>query len=142
MDTEPYLQLEIDRPHALLVLHWQGFVPSDEYREGLLEALQVSRQAGLQNWIMDMKHMKVIRQMDQEWTLNTWFPQFQLLGVKRLAFVISEDIFNQMAVSSMVAAIRPKFRAEVEYFQELPSAQRWAQEITGGLSDLDLFSVK
>ncbi|WP_181304228.1 hypothetical protein [Rufibacter sp. XAAS-G3-1] len=142
METESYLQLETDRLHSALVLHWKGFVPSDVYRDGLMEAIQVSRRAGLQGWIMDMKHMKVIRQTDQEWTIGAWFPQFQMLGVKRLAFVVSEDIFNQMAVSSMVATLRPKFHAEVEYFQELPAAQRWAQESRGGLSDLDLFSVK
>ncbi|KAA3436611.1 hypothetical protein [Rufibacter hautae] len=142
METESYLQMETDRLHLLLVLHWQGFVPSDAYRDGMTEALQVSRKTSLQSWVMDMKHMKVIRQADQEWTLNTWFPQFQLLGIKRLAFVISDDIFNQMAVSSMVATLRPKFHSEVEYFQEVNSAMRWAQEKTSGLSDFGLFSVK
>ncbi|MGV3538542.1 MAG: STAS/SEC14 domain-containing protein [Rufibacter sp.] len=142
IDPQPFLQLEIDRLHQLLVLHWQGFVPSEEYQSGLTEAIQVSQKAGTFNWIMDMKRMKVIRQADQEWTLQTWFPQFQLLGVGKLAFVVSDDIFNQMAVSSMVAAIRPKFKAEVEYFQELASAVQWAQDARNSLSDLGLFSVK
>ncbi|GGK57643.1 hypothetical protein ACD591_15525 [Rufibacter glacialis] len=142
MESLHYLQLETDRLHRMIVLHWQDFVPSEVYREGLLEAIQVSRKEHLLSWVMDMKHMKVIRQADQEWTLSTWFPQFQLLGVKRLAFVVSDDIFNQMAVSSMVAALRPKFHAEVEYFQESTTALRWAQENTGGLSDFSLFSVK
>ncbi|RNI30892.1 hypothetical protein EFA69_07245 [Rufibacter immobilis] len=142
MQTDPYLQLEVDRLHHALVLHWKDFVPSEVYREGLLEAIQVSRREGLQNWVMDMKLMKVIRQADQDWTINTWFPQFQLLGIRRLAFVVSDDIFNQMAVSSMVATLRPKFHSDVEYFQELVSASRWAQENTGGLSDFGLFSVK
>lgn len=142
METEKYLQLEPDRLHQLLVLHWHGFVPSDAYREGLLEALQISRKAGMTSWVMNMKEMKVIRQADQEWTLQAWFPQFQLLGVNRLAFVVADDIFNQMAVSSMVAALRPKFNAEVEYFQELESARRWVQESLGGSSDFSLFSVK
>ncbi|MBC3538537.1 hypothetical protein ACFSC6_17620 [Rufibacter sediminis] len=142
METESYLQLETDRLHQLLVLHWQGFVPSEVYREGLLEGIQISRREGLHNWIMDMKQMKVIRQADQEWTLATWFPQFQLLGVNRLAFIVSDDIFNQMAVSSMVATLRPQFRAEVEYFQELASAIRWAQENNGGFSTFGRLSVK
>jgi len=141
-ESEPYVQLETDRLHQLIVLHWKGFVPSEVYREGFLEAIQVSRKAALLSWVMDMKQMKVIRQADQEWTLTTWFPQFQLLGVKRLAFVVSDDIFNQMAVSSMVATLRPKLHAEVEYFQELSSAQRWAQENSGGLGGFGLFSVK
>ncbi|WP_125077735.1 STAS/SEC14 domain-containing protein [Rufibacter latericius] len=142
METESYLQLDTDRLHLLLVLHWQGFVPSEVYREGLQEALQVTRKGGLQSWVMDMKHMKVIRQADQEWTIATWFPTFQLLGIRRLAFVVSDDIFNQMAVSSMVATLRPKMRTEVEYFQELNSALRWAQESSGTLSDFGRFSVK
>ncbi|WP_157593161.1 hypothetical protein [Rufibacter tibetensis] len=141
-EPEPYLHLETDRLHHSLVLHWNGFVPSEVYRDGLMEAIQDSRKEGIQSWVMNMKHMKVIRQADQEWTLSTWFPQFQLLGVKRLAFVVSDDIFNQMAVSSMIATIRPRFHAELEYFQELDSAVRWAQENKGSLGDLRLFSVK
>ena len=141
-DTESFLQLETDRLHHLLVLHWQDFVPSETYREGMLEAIQVSRREGGLYWIMDMKRMKVIRQADQEWTITSWFPQFQLLGVKRLAFVVSDDIFNQMAVSSMIAALRPRFKAEVEYFQELPAARRWVQETTDDGSAFGLFSVK
>ncbi|WP_205499659.1 hypothetical protein [Rufibacter psychrotolerans] len=142
MKSDAYLQLDPDRLHHLLVLHWQDFVPSEVYREGLLEAMQVSKREQMQTWVMDMKHMKVIRLADQEWTLATWFPQFQLLNVKRLAIVVSEDIFNQMAVSSMMATLRPKLTAEVEYFQELSSALRWARESAGGVSDFRLFSVK
>ncbi|WP_207432344.1 hypothetical protein [Sabulibacter ruber] len=142
MESEEYLLLESDRLHHLLVLHWYGFVPSEVYREGLLEAVQISRREHMQNWVMNMKSMKVIRQADQEWTMNTWFPQFQLLNIKRLAFVVSDDIFNQMAVSNMIATLRPKFLAEVEYFQELNTALRWAQESTRGLGDFGRFSVK
>jgi hypothetical protein len=141
-NIESFLRLETDRPHHLLVLHWQDFVPSETYREGMMEGIQVSRREGMENWIMDMKHMKVIRQADQEWTIATWFSQFQLLGIKRLAFVVSDDIFNQMAVSSMIAALRPRFQAELEYFQELPAAQRWVQENGGNSSVSSLFSVK
>ena len=131
-----YLHLELDRLHHLLVLHWQDFVPSEAYREGLLEGLQVSRRENVVNWVMDTKHMKVIRQADQDWTVTPWFPQFQLLGVKRLGIVVSNDIFNQMAISSLVAALRSKMSSEVEYFQELEAALRWAQEGESGISTL------
>ncbi|WP_192821680.1 STAS/SEC14 domain-containing protein [Rufibacter sp. LB8] len=141
-DAAQYLQLETDWRHLLLVMHWQGFVPSEAYRAGMLEAIQVADQEHLNTWVMDMKGMKVIRQADQDWTLTSWFAQFQLVRVKRLAFVVSDDIFNQMAVSSMVATMRPKMQAEVEYFQSLESALRWAKESASGSGNSGLFSVE
>jgi len=142
MENEtPHFGLEKRRPHRLLLLHWHGFVPSQVYRDGLLEAVQETRQGSFTNWVMDMKAMKVIRQADQDWTLNDWFARFKLLGIQRLGLVVSDDIFNQMAVSSMIAIIRPKTTTEIEYFQELSEAIHWAQEGDHNISDLGLFSV-
>jgi hypothetical protein len=141
-NSAPYLQLQTDRRHHLLELHWQGFVPSEVYRAGMLEAIHVSGREKTNTWVMDMKAMKVIRQADQDWTLITWFAQFNLLSIRRLAFVISDDIFNQMAVSSMVATMRPKMQAEVEYFETIAAAVQWAKEVNRHSSDSGLFSVK
>ena len=141
---EPLATYTIDTNDArgVLMLHWQGFVSSEVYHEGMLEALKKSRQAGLLYWVLDTKDMKVIRQADQEWTVSTWFPQFQLLGVRKFAIVVSDDIFNQMAISSMIAKIRPHIQATVEYFQTLREAQNWVQDTKGTSFDSGLFSGK
>ncbi|QHL89075.1 hypothetical protein GU926_17225 [Nibribacter ruber] len=142
---EPLATYTIDTNGArrVLTLHWHGFVSSEVYREGMLEALKTSRQGAYICWIMDTKDMKVIRQMDQEWTVATWFPQFQLLGVQKFAIVVSDDIFNQMAISSMIAKIRPHIQATVEYFQTLQEAVNWVQDPQGlSTDDFGLFSIK
>lgn len=139
--TIPKFWHEIDKAHRLLILHCQGFISSEMYREGLQEAIQLSRKEYILNWVMNTKHMKVIRQADQDWTMRHWFSQFQLLGIKKLGIVVSEDIFNQMAISGMVAALRPEFKGEVEYFQEFASAVQWAREGQNEIGDLGLFSV-
>ncbi|AMM51693.1 hypothetical protein TH61_11575 [Rufibacter sp. DG15C] len=141
---EPLATYTIDTNDARrsLTLHWRGFVSSEVYHEGMLEALKTSRQAGHLFWILDTKDMKVIRQADQEWTVATWFPQFQLLGVRKFAIVVSDDIFNQMAISSMIAKIRPHIQATVEYFQTMSEALNWVQESKGLSSDSSLFSGK
>lgn len=127
-ETEPFVHFEIDRGRRLLLLHWQGFVPSDDYREGLLEAIQISKQENIRSWILNTRRMKVIRQSDQDWTVNVWFPQFKQLGLEHLCILISEDIFNQMAISSMVAKMRPQLQNEPQYFHELEAAYKWIQE--------------
>ncbi len=140
-DEQPLFRIETAPHQQLLILHCHGFVPSEMYRAGLLDAIQVSRKEHLHNWVLNTKPMKVIRQSDQEWTLDTWFSQFQLLGVVRLGIVVSDDIFNQMAVSGMVANLRPKFSGEVEYFQELTEAVIWAQAGELNLGITSPFSV-
>ena len=122
-----FAKIEIEPAKSLLILTWHGFANSDEYREANSTVVLLSRQFGITKWLSNMKEMKAIRQADQEWSVKEWFPQVLELGIQKWAIVISDDMFNQMAMSSMMGKIRPQLKYPVEYFQDINSARNWAE---------------
>ena len=124
---QPYATIEIEPDKSLLILTWHGFANSDDFREARTVAIQISRQYGLTKWLSNMKDMKAIRQADQEWSVNEWLPLFKSLHIQKWALVISDDMFNQMAMSSMMSKIRPHLTSPVEYFQDINTAKNWAE---------------
>ena len=124
---QPYATIEIEQEKDLLVLTWHGFANSEEFREGHTHALALSRQYNVHRWISNMKDMKAIRQADQDWCVNEWLPQFLALNIKKWAIIIADDMFNQMAMSSMMGKMRPRLTHPIEYFQDLNTAKNWAE---------------
>jgi hypothetical protein len=124
---QPYAIIEIEPEKNLLVITWHGFANSEEYRTARNKSLELSQEHGIKNWLSNMKEMKAIRQADQEWTVNEWLPQLLTLNLERWAIVISNDMFNQMAISNMMSKMRPKLNFAVEYFHDLNSARNWVK---------------
>ena len=122
---QPYATIEIEQDKNLLILTWHGFANSEEFREAHNKALSLSRQHNIQRWISNMKDMKAIRQADQDWSVNEWLPQFLALNIKKWAIIIADDMFNQMAMSSMMGKMRSHLTYPVEYFQDLNTAKNW-----------------
>lgn len=124
---QPYVTIEIEPDKDLLVITWLGFAGSQEYRETRTRAIELSQEHGVKRWLSNMKNMKAIRQAEQEWTIDEWLPMFLKLKLERWAILVSDDMFNQMAVSSMMSKIRPYLNYPVEYFHDLNSARKWVQ---------------
>ena len=124
---QPYATIEIEQDKGLLILTWHGFANSEEFREARTKAITLSRQYNITRWISNMKDMKAIRQADQDWSVNEWLPQFLTLNIKKWALIIADDMFNQMAMSSMMGKMRTKLTNPVEYFQDLNTAKNWVE---------------
>src|SRR5688572_6551392 len=103
---QPFATIELEQDKSLLIITWHGFANSEEFRATHNTALNLSRQFNSDRWVSNMKDMKAIRQADQDWTVNEWLPQFLNLNIKRWGIVISDDMFNQMAMSSMMSKMR------------------------------------
>src|SRR5687768_5462677 len=124
---QPYATIEIEQDKDLLILTWHGFANSEEFREAHNKALSLSRQFNIHRWVSNMKDMKAIRQADQDWAVNEWLPQFLSLNIRKWAIIIADDMFNQMAMSSMMGKMRPHLTNPVEYFQDLNTAKNWVE---------------
>ena len=124
---QSFATIEIEQENSLLIITWHGFANSEEYRETYNKAISLSRQLNVRRWVSNMKDMKAIRQADQDWTVNEWLPQFLNLKIQKFAIVIADDMFNQMAMSSMMGKMRTQLTLPVEYFQDLNTAKNWAE---------------
>jgi hypothetical protein len=72
--------------------------------------------------------MKAIRKQDQEWLLQEMAPKLGRSSLRRMATLVSEDIFNQMAVESMYQKANGLFRFDHQYFKDEISALLWLKQ--------------
>jgi hypothetical protein len=99
---------------------WQGFLSSAEFREAVTQCLQFLEEYKPLRWLGDNRKMKVIRQADQDWFAAYVLPRIQASTIRRHATVVSEDIFNKMAVEQI---IRRAENPEALFLKEFNSKQ-------------------
>jgi hypothetical protein len=116
-----------DEDQQLVRTKWHGYAGSEEYREILTMYLQLVREKTVVSWIGDNTKAKAIRPADQEWTTKVWAPQFSEAGdVKKLAIIVSKDIFNKMAVETMIMKAEGVIKFDTQYFNSEEEAFAWA----------------
>lgn len=99
---------------------WEGFLSSEEFREAVTKCLQLLEDYKPLRWLGDNRKMKVIRQADQDWFVANALPRIQASTIHRHATIVSEDIFNKMAVEQM---IRRADNPEALFLKEFNSKQ-------------------
>ncbi|AKQ45207.1 hypothetical protein TH63_05485 [Rufibacter radiotolerans] len=123
------ITIKYDEENQLVRTQWHGFAGSEEYREILTMYLQLVREKPVTRWIGDNTKAKAIRPADQEWTTKVWAPMFSQEGnVKKLAVIVSKDIFNKMAVENMVMKAEGVIGFDTHYFNDEEEALAWVME--------------
>lgn len=120
-----YLTLYFDEQKKLAIAEWRGKLNSTEYREAFMKCLEMMYEKGIENWLGDNRKMKAISEQDQEWTFQVAAPLLLKSGLRKMATLVSEDIFNQMAVTTMFDRAAPMMTFENQYFKDFEQALEW-----------------
>ena len=120
-----FITIHYDAARKMLHMEWHSFANSDGFQEALLTAVEFAQKNNVVNWIANTKNMKAIRQQDQEWAASTFYPLLVKTNPQKLATVISDDIFNQMAVSNITAKTVSLTNFDRQYFSSYENALNW-----------------
>lgn len=95
--------LSIAYNHKLDFLHlkWSGFSEGKEFRNLASEILRAVATTKSARILSDNTHWRAIAPNDHGWAANTWFPMAEAQGVRKLATVLSNNIFNRIAERSI-----------------------------------------
>ena len=115
---ENYLTIFLNEDNSLAKAVWQGFLSSQELRHGVQVCLKLIESHNLRNWLADNRKMKAIRKQDQEWFIQVIAPKMGRSALRRMATLVSEDIFNQMAVESLYQKAGDLFGFDHQYFKD------------------------
>jgi hypothetical protein len=107
---------------------WQGFLSSVEFREAVTKCLQLIEEFKLLRWLGDNRKMKVIRQADQDWFAVNVLPRIQASTIRRHATVVSEDIFNKMAVEQIIKRAENPEALFLKEFNSKQMALAWLKQ--------------
>ncbi|RNI23590.1 hypothetical protein EFB08_18855 [Rufibacter latericius] len=94
------MSFDEDRSTAYAV--WNGFLSSHEFQEAVLACIGLIEENGITRWLADNPKMKAIRQADQAWFVEVIMPRLLQSSLRRMATLVSEDLFNKMAVEQMI----------------------------------------
>ena len=84
---------------------WNGFLSSSEFREAIEACLNMMEKYKPLRWLGDNRKLRAIRQSDQDWFVESVFPRLVGTSLRLNASIVSEDLFNKMAVEQIVKRV-------------------------------------
>ena len=124
---KPYCSICYYEDKSLGVGVWQGFLSSEEYREAFLQGVALIKQRKLKRYLLDNRKLKTIRLVDQAWTVAVVGPRLAISSLEKVAIIVSEDIFNRMAMDSMLVEGGKFVHFDYAYFKGERDALRWLE---------------
>jgi len=124
-DTE-YLKIEYLEDLHAGIGNWFGFVEDENYKAGLNKMIDFYKEKKVNKWIANLTKMEAISPELQDWANNDWFPRAIEAGVKYMAIVVSEDVFNQLAVENIMTQVTDVITTH--YFSSVDEAKEWMKK--------------
>jgi hypothetical protein len=123
-----YLTLFYDAASSLGHPVWYGFASGTEHRQSVMECVKLIDNEKPHYWLTDNRKMKAIRQADQEWFEQHIVPRMATSSLRKFATLISEDIFNQMAVEKLYQHASHLIPFEMKMFKDESAAYKWLKQ--------------
>ncbi|MBK0404786.1 hypothetical protein I5M27_17475 [Adhaeribacter sp. BT258] len=111
---------------------WYGSIPTPEFREAFLKCTEVITEKHLKNWLADNRKMEMMSQEDQAW-VELMAPTVLSSGLKKMATIVSEDIFHHMAVVDLFDKVSGQLTFQNHYFRNETEALTWLECVTPSL---------
>lgn len=129
----PYFQnhvvtISYDPEQQLGMAVWNGFLSSEEFRESVEICLNLMNDQKLLRWLGDNRKLRAIRQTDQDWFVEHILPKLAAGTLRRNASVVSEDLFNRMAVEQIIKRAENLGDMSLRDFDSVEDAMAWLQE--------------
>jgi hypothetical protein len=113
-----------DPEHGAVCIEWQSWASSAEFVAALDAGLLCLTEHRGSRFLADCTAMKAVKQFDQEWLDQDWFPRVLALGLRRMAVVTPKSGLVRMNVKDMMARV-PATKLEVAHFATVAEAKEW-----------------
>ena len=123
-----HIRLRFDEELQLGVGEWKGFASSNEIRAAALRSLEFVNEYGISRWLSDRRKMKAIRQQDQQWTVEEYIPKVLESPLQRIATIVSEDMFNNMAIEQILKRSGGLGSIAMRNFDNAAEAMEWLKK--------------
>lgn len=121
----PFLKIEVDENTATLIMSWDGKFSSAQYREATLNCVEAVKQFQIRSWLADTSKIDEIKAEDQDWTNENVLIPISDLGVKKVAIIIPENVYNHLSISAIMVKGKSRFRFESQLFVHKKEAVDW-----------------
>ncbi len=119
---KPHLQLFYNPVLSCTIHTWKGYFLEQEYREAMLECVELMNRTGAKNLIVNLQAAQQTYWLDDTWTSREWLPVLVQTDLQKLAIVVQETAFS----SSFYFYTADSDRCIIScYFTRLEEALEW-----------------
>lgn len=120
-----YVKVEYSETIKAIIMHWVGFSTHEEIILGVETGLECLIETGSSRWIADASKMEGGFSDLNDWFVEDWTPRAQKAGLRKIAFVVSSDVFTEFSTQEY-AENNPDL--ENPHFQSLEEAIDWIKD--------------
>jgi hypothetical protein len=105
-------------------VEWQGWADSTQWKELLEAGLSALTDHHCSRWLADCRQLRAVKQSDQDWIDQSWFPRVLAAGLRRMAVVIPKSGLARMNLDDILRRV-PGTRLDVAHFASVEDASAW-----------------
>jgi hypothetical protein len=117
-----------DSASGSVVMEWNGYATSSQFREGTEEMLRVLAEQQMKKVLADIKDMVLIGAEDQKWMETTFLPRAIKLGFQICAIVKPTNYFNKIAAETISHKVE-KEKLKIQFFDTAEEAKEWLTQL-------------
>jgi len=98
---EKFVEMSFDGQDAIFEAKWIGFLKVDEVKRACQLMTQFIAKNKVTKHLSDQTVLKVLSKEVQDYLIGECFPELEKLGLKKVAVLVSEDVFAQATVNNV-----------------------------------------
>lgn len=118
------VRIEYDPSTKRLTQTWTGFISSKEFKVAIDQTVAFAEKNLVTSIISDTLNQGVVKPEDTEYAASV-MPTLFRKGLRKMAFVIPENIFTQLSLKKFADKERNE---NVQYFKSVSDAQKWINQ--------------
>ena len=128
LDETPYWRIVKNNAENFLRVTWKPAacdMPEQEFKEHLNCFVDLLRSTHVKKFLADASagHFIMLPHI-QEWHDHTIVPQYEKIGIKRIAFIYPDDIVKVMSLEQTFDEQRAR-QLHTRFFNDMKSAESW-----------------
>jgi len=122
--TTDIYNIYFDKDLDAVIMKWNGYATSDQFREGTELMLNVLIQNNGSKVLADIRDMVLIGMDDQKWMESNFLPRAIKFGFKEIAIIKPTSYFNKVAVETISYKV-DKEHLIINFFDSLEDGRKW-----------------
>ena len=120
----PWLTIHWDDSCQAVWLQWKSYVEGAPGGEGLNRGIELLRSKRATRWLADVRMLGPVRQVDQQWVNQDWFPRVINAGLRSMATVSPQSAIARMSMRQIMRKVN-EIDIITADFDDLEQARVW-----------------
>lgn len=126
---KPWVTIRWDETCQAVLAEWEGYIEGDDLREALDAGLILLRTKRASRWLGDTRRLGPVRQVDQTWTNQDWFPRLSAAGLRWMAIVPPQSSIARLSMKQILSKVND-VEVVTANFDDVESARAWLRHPT------------